>query len=719
MQPDGHDVVEPALPTASVYPTLSNGETPCTLGFRDCTVQYEDPSWGPDGRIYFSSDLLMEQFDGPDWPSWEHGRRIFSSLPDGSDVQRITSPGADASYWPVNAFGQPLGNFDSGCPAVSPDGQHLAFVGNGSVNFPNVNHLWIVDRVGNGWSLPRSLVTTGPQPGMTLHPTFPSLLSPPSLSIVENEELSHGSCPRWSDDSTRVALVAEMSYVYAPPTGPSPRTGFDYSAVVVADLTGTMRVVSPMPTYIPGAGGYSNFLWQTDFFESVDWSGDDLLVSRGFENLLTFNPGGGLGSSPKFWGAFRLDPDDGALTRLTPEPDLWVDTRPNMFKVSPGGVPYGSLIQPSDVQCQSYESDLALILLQSGNTESVHADRPVGVCSVWDNQFDWAIVGQGGPGTSPPQLVPDPSSAPDDGNAPEEVDVATLTEPSSEPAEGADDIPPAALPSAAPIDVVVPADGSTTLTLLTTDGSLAPFQIDDQPPAAELTIAGLDEVAMVTGVDGEITVTPTPGFLGTTTFSYFVVGDPDHVATATVTVVGNAPPIAADDAVSVTAGTDTTFDPSVLLANDVDPDAAQAGRSAFAALAAAPSSLQLAAVFGSGNGRAWIDSSGMVHVAAAQAGNFTFSYIVADSGGATDGAVVQVAAAGVDPPATTTTTTTTPSTPTTPTTSSPTPQTPTTTPGTTPTNDHARPQPACQDLADSCPRQGAVPAGCSRPPQSW
>ena len=106
-----------------------------------------------------------------------------------------------------------------------------------------------------------------------------------------------------------------------------------------------------------------------------------------------------------------------------------------MFKVSPDGVPYGSLIQPSDVQCQSYESDLALILLQSGNTESVHADRPVGVCSVWDNQFDWAIVGPGGgPGTSPPQFVPDPSSAPDDGNAPEEVDVATLTEPSSEPA---------------------------------------------------------------------------------------------------------------------------------------------------------------------------------------------------------------------------------------------------------------------------------------------
>ena len=78
-------------------------------------------------------------------------------------------------------------------------------------------------------------------------------------------------------------------------------------------------------------------------------------------------------------------------------------------------------------------------------------------------------------------------------------------------------------------------------------------------------------VAVVTGVDGEITVTPTPGFLGTTTFSYFVVGDPDHVATATVTVTGNTPPIAADDVVSVTAGTDTTFDPSVLLANDVDP----------------------------------------------------------------------------------------------------------------------------------------------------
>ena len=72
-----------------------------------------------------------------------------------------------------------------------------------------------------------------------------------------------------------------------------------------------MRVVSAMPRYIPGTGPYSNFLWQTDFFESVDWSGDDLLVSRGFENLVTFNPGGGLGSSPKLWGVFRLDPEDG------------------------------------------------------------------------------------------------------------------------------------------------------------------------------------------------------------------------------------------------------------------------------------------------------------------------------------------------------------------------------------------------------------------------
>ena len=393
-----------------------------------------------------------------------------------------------------------------------------------------------------------------------------------------------------------------------------------------------------------------------------------------------------------------------------------------MFKVSPSGVPYGSLIQPID-QCQSYESDLALILLQSGNTESVQADRPSGVCAVWDNQFDWAIVGPGGPGTSPPRLVPDPSSAPDDGNAPEEVDVTTLTAPSSEPAEGADDIPPGPLPSAAPIDVVVPADGSTTLTLPTTDGSLAPFQVDELPPATELTIVGLEEVAMVTGVDGEITVTPTPGFLGTTTFSYFVVGDPDHVATATVTVAGNVPPIAADDALSVTAGTDTTFDPSVLLANGVDPDNAQAGRSAFAALAAAPSSLQLAAVFGSGNGRAWIDSSGMVHVAAAHAGNFTFSYIVADSGGATDGAVVQVAAAGVDHPRQ--------------------PRQPRQRrrrqrrrhrprrPPQLPHHRHrqrrrerrqrprSRPQPACQDLVVSCRRPGAVPAGCSLPPQCW
>jgi hypothetical protein len=40
---------------------------------------------------------------------------------------------------------------------------------------------------------------------------------------------------------------------------------------------------------------------------------------------------------------------------------------------------------------------------------------------------------------------------------------------------------------------------------------------------------------MRTGLDGEIVVTPAPGFRGTTSFVYAVAGDPEHPATATIT----------------------------------------------------------------------------------------------------------------------------------------------------------------------------------------
>ena len=663
MRADGTDVTELPLPTASVYPTLPGGETLCTLGIRECDVDFADPVWGPDDRIYFSSDLLMEQFDGPDGSIWERGDRIWSSKPDGSDLQRVTSPASDASYWPTNASGQSLGNYDNQCPAISPDGNHLAWVGNGSAGFQNVNHIWVVDRVGTGWSAPWALVTTGAQPLLTMHPSFPTTTVTPTLAIIGvGNEYSLDSCPHWSPDSTAVTLVGPVTYGDGAPT---PLITFDYSAVVVIAIDQTsMKVVSPKPTYIPGTGPRLGTVWQTDFYQSVDWAGTALQVSRGFEDLATFNPGGGLASGPKMWGVFDLDPANGSLTRLTPQPDLWVDVRPNKFKLAPDATPYSWLYRPLDPQCPYGASDLVVFQLGSGAVSQIPADQPPGPCRAQDRSFDWVIrPGSGGTGSGLPLLVIDPALAPDDGNAPLDIDVTTITVPSEQPAEGADETPPAPFPEAASLSgVVVPADTPTELTLRTVDGTLAPFQIGQLPPAFEMTLATSQAggLAAVTELDGRVVVTPAPDFRGVTTFTFFVLGDPTRIATATITVVGNAQPLAADDVLVVPVGIDMSFDASALLDNDVDPDDARlAATDRFAE--AVPTSLHLAAVFGSTNGRAWLDEAGVVHVLALQPGEYSFSYLVADEHGAVAGATAHVTAIpeAVDTTTTTTTTTTT------------------------------------------------------------
>ncbi len=683
MRPDGTDVVELALPLEI------DSQGP---------VNYRDPAWGPDDRIYFSANLLATEFDGADPSQWEGGFRIWSSKPDGSDLQRITPPASDTSFWPTNAFGQSAGSNDDRCPTLSPDGNKLAWLGGDTV--------WTADRTVTGWASPSALVTSGSQPLLTMHPSFPTTTVVPNLGIVPNGgEFSLDSCPRWSPDSKSMALLGPVRYGDSAPT---PRITFDYSAVVVIAIDGSsMRVVSPRPNYIPGTGGYTGFLWQTDFYDSIDWSGDTLLVSRGFENLATFNPGGGLGSSPNLWTVFRLDPADGTLTRLMPQPDVYVTIRPNKFKVSPAGIPYGTLYRPPDGQCAYGGSDMVLFQLGSGAVDQVPADRPVGTCTVNDRSFDWVIRSTGGgPGTSPPLLTVDPAAAPDDGNAPVDIDITTVTGPSDQPAPGADDIAPIPLPVAAPLNgVVVPADTPTTLTLPTVGGALAPIQIEQLPPPSQMTIAtaGPNALAVVTGLDGEVIVTPAPGFQGTTSFTYFVEGDPTHVATATVTVVGNAAPVAADDDLAVPVGSETTFDPAALLANDVDPDAAaRAGPSQRRDVV--PMSLTLVSVFASGNGRAWLDGAGIVHVLAQQPGAYDFSYIVADNAGATDTATARVIATAeaVEP-------TTTSSTTTSPTTTSPT----TTSSATNPTP--VQPTPSAEPPADSPGTNVLLPPGGALP----
>jgi hypothetical protein len=77
--------------------------------------------------------------------------------------------------------------------------------------------------------------------------------------------------------------------------------------------------------------------------------------------------------------------------------------------------------------------------------------------------------------------------------------------------------------------------------------------------------------SVVVGTDGVFTYTPSKGFVGTDQFVY-QISDGTRTANATVTitvVVGNQPPVAQNDTITVPWGEQVVID---VLANDVDPD---------------------------------------------------------------------------------------------------------------------------------------------------
>lgn len=631
MRPDGTDVV--ALGVPSQY-TWTNGTV--------YVPTYRDPSWGSDGRLWFVSDLQTPQLDGITDPFLQNDsrERIWSSKPDGSDLQRVGSAPGDTSYWGPTAF--------PNCPTLSPDGNRLAWLG------ANFSSIYVALRTSTGWAPPTAVLSSGPQPLLTLHPSFPTPSIVPQL--LRNPDFpTMGSCPRWAPDSMSLVLAGwELNFNDTP----FPRPAWDYSPIVQVAADGTSRkVISPMPTYVQGTGSSSSQFNQTTSFRSADWSDGTLVVSRGDETLALTTSN----SLRTTFGAFVMNPLDGTMTRLTPSPDVEWPARPMMLKVAPGGSLHGEVPHPPPTSspCQLGQTDMAVLDRASGLTDLVPS--AVGLCGAGDHSFDWASVPQpGGGSTGLPLVTANPAAAPDDGNAPVIADVTVVTHPSAQPAVGADTFAPLDPPVPAPLSgITVDADRSTVITLSTVDARPASFDVVQPPPASEMTVAGVGGASIVagTGLDGRLVVTPAPGFRGTTTLSYAVVGHPDRTATATITVIGNVPPLAADDELTVPAAIEAVFEPAVLLANDVDPDAAAARRSSVNASA----SLRLVSVFGSSNGRAWLDSAG-VHVLPAEAGGYTFSYIVADGAGATSEAVVRVTATAppVDSATTTIPTTTIP-----------------------------------------------------------
>jgi hypothetical protein len=172
------------------------------------------------------------------------------------------------------------------------------------------------------------------------------------------------------------------------------------------------------------------------------------------------------------------------------------------------------------------------------------------------------------------------------------------------------------------VAVTIPAGQTSAVSLLPSGARFA--VVDAAGAAGQLTLSAPDGAPPVggpltTGPDGVVSVTPADGFTGVATF---VVANPlalASTATVTVTVVGNAPPAAADDARTVTLGQVTTFAATELLGNDRDPDGDQ---------------LRVVAVRGATNGETYLNASGTVFVVPSAVGVGEAEVVVADTKGA-------------------------------------------------------------------------------------
>jgi hypothetical protein len=164
--------------------------------------------------------------------------------------------------------------------------------------------------------------------------------------------------------------------------------------------------------------------------------------------------------------------------------------------------------------------------------------------------------------------------------------------------------------------------------------TVTPLTNDTDPDDDPLTVTGITPATngeAVLNADGTVTYTPDAGFTGTETISYTITdGALTDTATITFTVSGpaNIPPTAFDDTGATDVGTPVTLTP---LANDEDPD----GDDAL---------LTISSITPAANGTAVLNGDGTVTYTpnADFVGTDTFTYEVADPGGASDTGIVTV-----------------------------------------------------------------------------
>jgi VCBS repeat-containing protein len=157
---------------------------------------------------------------------------------------------------------------------------------------------------------------------------------------------------------------------------------------------------------------------------------------------------------------------------------------------------------------------------------------------------------------------------------------------------------------------------------------------DSDPDHDALAIASVQDAVngSVALVGGQVVFTPGANYNGSASFSYTISDGHGGSSTATVHVEVlpvNDPPLAADDSVSTPEDQPLTLAPSVLLANDSDPE---------------HDALTLVSVQGALHGTVALVGGSVVFTPDADYnGPASFTYTVADSHGATSTATVNVA----------------------------------------------------------------------------
>lgn len=189
--------------------------------------------------------------------------------------------------------------------------------------------------------------------------------------------------------------------------------------------------------------------------------------------------------------------------------------------------------------------------------------------------------------------------------------------------------------------ITLPAPGTNPSPLVNIVNGTLRIAGDSSPTVVHVGTAAHGNVSI--GANGtNLLYTPTPGYVGTDSFTYTIDDGNGGIAQATVTVnvndVNDPPTVADDSFTAVEDSVDNIFD---VLANDsIAPDTGE--------------TLTLSNVGGANHGGTVVIDNGMVRYTPAEDffGNETFTYTVTDSRGGSDTAMVTVSVSGViDPPA--------------------------------------------------------------------